>query len=105
MAVIAERPTAAPRLGLPPGSVPEPVRAAIRGYRAGVSSAERLIAVVDQHGDALEREIARKAVQNMADLQRAANRAEVLAGYVAMRLAQPNGWRRFPGGPTRRRSR
>jgi hypothetical protein len=86
-------------LPLPPGSVPvEPVRSAIRGYRAGIGSSERLIAAVDRHGDALEREIARRTVENMADFQRTINRLELLAGYISMRLAQLEWLASFPAG-------
>lgn len=107
---IAERPTdqtgRAPDLGLvssplalPPGSMPvDPVRGAIGRYRAGIGTAEQLIATVDRHGDALEREIARKAVQHMADFRRTVARAKLLAGYVEQRLAQLEWLKSFPAG-------
>jgi hypothetical protein len=99
-----ERPTpqSGGRVGLPPGSVPvAPVRAAIRRYRAGIGTTEHLIASVDRHGDALEREIARKAVDHLADFHRTVNRLDVLAGYVETRLAQLEWLRSFPTGPAR----
>ncbi len=116
MAAIAERPTEAPSpeygtrvafsngaraIGLPPGSLPvDRARSAIRRYKAGIISAERLITIVDRHGDALEREIARKAAQHHREFHRMIARAEVLAGYVSMRLAQLE-WllASFPTGP------
>lgn len=110
---IAERPTdrpgrepdlglTRPSLWLPPGSLPvEPVRGAVRRYRAGIGTADQLIATVDMHGDALEREIARKAVDNMADFQRTINRLSLLAGYISTRLAQLDWLESFPTGPTR----
>jgi hypothetical protein len=89
-------------VGLPPGSVPvEAVRDAIRSYRAGVTSAERLIAVVDRHGDALEREIARRAARDLTDFHRTIDRAAALAGGVSLRLAHLEWLRRFPSGPER----
>ena len=110
MAAIAERPpdyeeaargAPAPRLlPLPPGSVPvDPVRSTISAYRAGVASDDRLIAAIDRHSDALQREIARKAVENLADFQRTVNRLEVLAGYISTRIAQLDWLERFPYGP------
>jgi hypothetical protein len=113
MVAIAERPTEAPGsadgssngcepVGLPPGRIPvEAVRYALGSYRAGVMSAERLIAVVDLHGDAAEREIARKACLHLRDFHRAIDRADVLAGYVATNLAQLEWLRSFPAGPDR----
>jgi hypothetical protein len=89
-------------LGLPPGSVPvDAVRGAIRGYQAGVITGERLISIVDRHGDALERGIAHKAVESMTDFHRAIDRAALLAGQMSMRLAQLEWLRRFPAGPDR----
>jgi hypothetical protein len=111
VAVIAERATdwtgrqpglglAPPALELPPGSVPvDAVRSAIRRYRAGIGTADQLIAAVDHHGDALEREIAGKAVEHMADFQRTINRLEVLAGYISTRVAQLEWLKTFPAGP------
>jgi hypothetical protein len=114
---IAERPTDAPgakcesdsafarrpeRIGLPPGSLPVgSVRDAIRSYRAGVTSTERLVAVVDLHGNALEREIARRADQDLTDFHRTIDRAAALAGSVSTRLAQLEWLRAFPRGPDR----
>jgi len=87
-------------LGLPPGSLPvDAVRGAIRGYQAGVITGDRLIAIVDRHGEALEREIARKAAQHLAEFQRMIDRADVLAGYISLRLAQLEWLKRFPTGP------
>lgn len=115
---IAERPTEAPGpnegtfaaphgeipycgpVRLPPGSVPvELVRSAIRSYRTGVIGAERLIAIVDRHGVALERETARRAAKDLADFHRTVDRAAALADSVSTRLAQLEWLRVFPHGP------
>jgi transcriptional regulator with XRE-family HTH domain len=91
-------PMPAPRgLGLPPGSVPiEPVRAAIRRYRAGHGSADQLTASVDRHGDALEAEIGRLVVAHLADFERGLARLEALHSRTCDLLAQAAWLRGWP---------
>jgi plasmid maintenance system antidote protein VapI len=84
-------------LGLPPGSVPlEPVRSAIRSYRAGVGSADRLLAAINRHGDALEGEIVRLAVAHLADMARTVTRLEALHARTADLFAQAAWLRSWP---------
>lgn len=86
----------APRLGLPPGSLPlEPARSAVRSYRAR-SNGARLVAAIDAHGDALEVAIARKATETHADFVRCVRRLETLHERLSMRLAQAEWLRGFP---------
>ena len=85
------------RLGLPPGSVPvEPLRAAIRNYRAGVGAPGRVVAAVDRHGDALEAEIARLAVAHLAEFTRGVARLQALHARTVDLLAQKAWLARFP---------
>jgi hypothetical protein len=90
----------APRgLGLPPGSVPvEPVRSAIRSYRAGTGTrnAERLTTMVDLHSDALEAEIGRLVVAHLAEFTRGVARLEFLHARTVDLLAQKAWLRSFP---------
>jgi plasmid maintenance system antidote protein VapI len=91
------------RLGLPPGSVPvEPVRSAIRRYRAGRGTDAGLVDVVDRHGDALEVEIARHAVERMDEFARGVRRLEALHARLADLTAQAVWLRTWPSGPDRR---
>jgi hypothetical protein len=86
-----------PPLRLPPGRLPvDAVRGAIRRYQAGIGTAEQLVASVDRHGDALEREIAGKAADGMREFQRSVNQLERLAGHVSTRLAQLEWLKTFP---------
>ena len=108
MAVIAERLPPPPattlelapapgRLGLAPGSSPiEPVRSAIRRYRAGVGTSEQLIASVDRNAEALGEEIARLEVLRLAEFARGVARLEALHARIADLLAQGRWLREFP---------
>jgi hypothetical protein len=84
-------------LPLPPGSLPlEQARSVVRSYRAGVAGADRVLAAIDTHAAALEIEISRKAVHDMADFQRGVRRLQILAEQISMRAQQAEWLRRFP---------